>query len=440
MRRTIWYLLMIAGLASLGFFLHRAVGLVSHSTDLQELEENHAALIKIEYGLFNLDGWKSIAYDVFYDRIQNFEISESAYDEVNVEMLSYLRGVYKDYIKSGKIFEQVFKEAEEKKTIPPLMLNVFKTSLPVQIENLEIERQLPGIARVLTNELKKREPKIKSVLTSELSKLVGNSDTLIRRDIRMEIAQFYGQDSIASTLGFLDEKIKSEKTSFHGSSKFAFLFLLALIVFSMVLFLVFREYRAWVIGYLSLVSLVALYIGVHLPMIVIDMRLNSFDLILFEKSLSFDQQSIFFQSKSILDVTSTLLEGRTLDLKIVGILVLCFSVVFPVIKLVMSAFYLVIENLRNNRLVKGMIFYLGKWSMADVFVVALFMAYIGFHGLADAQLTAIEHNKTGFAVETTNYTRLEKGALFFTTYCLLSIVIGIAIDYTQQKKSSRNEN
>lgn len=38
--------------------------------------------------------------------------------------------------------------------------------------------------------------------------------------------------------------------------------------------------------------------------------------------------------------------------------------------------------------------------MADVFVVALFMAYIGFHGLADAQLDAIESNKTGFAVET----------------------------------------
>ena len=31
--------------------------------------------------------------------------------------------------------------------------------------------------------------------------------------------------------------------------------------------------------------------------------------------------------------------------------------------------------------------------MADVFVVALFMAYIGFYGLFDAQLHQLENNK-----------------------------------------------
>ena len=84
--------------------------------------------------------------------------------------------------------------------------------------------------------------------------------------------------------------------------------------------------------------------------------------------------------------------------------------------------------MQQNKLVKGMIFYLGKWSMADVFVVALFMAYIGFYGLFDAQLNGIEQNRGGFAVETINYTHLAPGALFFTTYCILSIVLGIIIN------------
>lgn len=440
MRSINWYISIFSGLIFLFFFGFKAHQLVNQSNDLKKLEENHASLIKIEYGLFNLDGWKSKAYDVFSDRLHHFEISSSAYDEVQVEMQRYLNGVYKEYIASGKLFDQVFKDAEEKKTVPPALLNMFKMSLPAQIQNLDIEKKLPGMARTLTTELRKREPKIKSVLSTELDKLLITQDTVSRTDARNQIAAYYGQPDLKSAISFLDERIKSEKQLFYSASNFVFGLLVGLVVFSIFLYLVFKNYRPWVLGFLSLVSLVALYIGVQLPMIVIDMRLNSFDFVLLHQSLSFDQQSIFFQSKSILDVTHTLLEGRTVDLKIVGIMVLCFSIIFPAIKLSLSAFYLLVKALRNNSLVKAMIFHLGKWSMADVFVVALFMAYIGFHGLADAQLSAIEHNKTGFAVETINYTRLEKGALFFTAYCLLSIALGTTLSFIHQKNSSSDEN
>ena len=80
-----------------------------------------------------------------------------------------------------------------------------------------------------------------------------------------------------------------------------------------------------------------------------------------------------------------------------------------------------------------MIFYLGKWSMADVFVVALFMTYIGFYGLFNAQLQQLEQNKGGFAIETVNYTHLAPGALFFTAYCIMSIVLGIVIGRSQKE-------
>ena len=66
--------------------------------------------------------------------------------------------------------------------------------------------------------------------------------------------------------------------------------------------------------------------------------------------------------------------------------------------------------------------------MADVFVVALFMSYIGFHGLLTSQLGGIARNETGFAIETLNYSRLAPGAFFFTSYCILSIIIGIIIN------------
>jgi hypothetical protein len=110
-----------------------------------------------------------------------------------------------------------------------------------------------------------------------------------------------------------------------------------------------------------------------------------------------------------------------------------FSVIFPFIKLLLSALFLFSSKVANSKLAKGIIFHLGKWSMADVFVVALFMAYIGFHGLITSQLGDISRNETGFAIETLNYSRLAPGALFFTSYCLLSVIIGIIINRHDQK-------
>ena len=137
---------------------------------------------------------------------------------------------------------------------------------------------------------------------------------------------------------------------------------------------------------------------------------------------------IYFQSKSIVEVTKTLWDSGGIDLKAVGALVLLFSIVFPFIKLLLSAGYLFMNSLKSSKLVQNIIFHLGKWSMADVFVVAIFMAYIGMYGIITSQLSAIDNGRQGFVIETLNYSRLALGAFFFTAYTILSIVIGIVIN------------
>ncbi|MBK8391003.1 MAG: paraquat-inducible protein A [Saprospiraceae bacterium] len=414
---------------------YKAFDLVQTSRKLQALEETQASVIKIDYGLFNMDAWKEKALSVFSDRLHNFEISPAAYKEVDLELRGYLQGIYKDYLLSGKLFDKLIKEAEEKQTVPPMLLNMFKTNLPTQIKNLQIEKQIPDMAATLTAELKKKEPRIKEVLGAELDKLLVTSDTIPRQDQRAIIAASFNQPNLPALLSFLNDEIIAQKAVFKSKAFDLLYLLLGLTLLSFLAYIFVKAKRNAIIGILSVISLIFLYVGVQLPMIVIDARLNAFEFVLLNQSLNFDQQSIFFQSKSILDVTQTLLDGRTIDLKIVGILVLCFSIVFPIIKLVLSGLYLAVDKIQNSSFARGLIFHLGKWSMADVFVVALFMAYIGFHGLADAQLDAIESNKTGFAVETANYTHLDKGALFFSIYCVLSIVIGSIISHIHLKKS-----
>ena len=128
---------------------------------------------------------------------------------------------------------------------------------------------------------------------------------------------------------------------------------------------------AWAVAGITLFSVLLLGLGISLPMIVIDARLNSFVFNLFEQDLSFAEQVVFFQSKSILDVTQNLIESRGYDLKLVGIMILCFSVIFPLIKLILGGLFLNYPALQQSRFARNTIFYLGKWSMADLWWLCL---------------------------------------------------------------------
>ena len=89
--------------------------------------------------------------------------------------------------------------------------------------------------------------------------------------------------------------------------------------------------------------------------------------------------------------------------------------------------YLFAKGSRTIRALKILIFHLGKWSMADVFVVAIFMSYIGFYGLVSSQLGDMNKQTDSMALDTVNYSSLAPGIIYFTLYCLFSIIISTLI-------------
>jgi cell division protein FtsL len=392
---------------------------------INNLEQTYANINTINYGLFNMQEWKIKAFDVFSTHIDHFEISPKAFDEAEKELEKYLYSIYNKYIASGELFKKVFDDAEKSSKINKVLLKMFKDNISTQVEALEIKQHIPDMAKQLAKELRKQEPRFKEIMQSELRNLLQFQDKYSYVDPRIEIFKNYRCSDLTCT----NLKIKEDLHQLKAIQKQDLVKIsLALFLLIVLLSLTIKwiNISTWVI-FITTISILLLILGITMPMIVIDARMNSFVFNLFEKDLEFGEQVVFFQSKSILDVAQNLLESRGIDLKIVGLLVISFSVVFPLIKLVLSGFYLQSNRLRNSKIVKNMIFYLGKWSMADVFVVALFMTYIGFYGLFNAQLQLIEQNKGGFAVETVNYTHLAPGALFFTSYCILSIILGIVI-------------
>ena len=72
----------------------------------------------------------------------------------------------------------------------------------------------------------------------------------------------------------------------------------------------------------------------------------------------------------------------------------------------------------------------GKWSMADVMVVSIFMAYIGFNGMIASQLELITRGaaSAGVDVLTTNGTALQPGFFMFLAFCVFSLIVSTMLE------------
>ncbi len=424
--KPIKVIVLLVSIILLSFASIKSYEISNSQKEIDILKYDYAELNKINYGLFNMQAWKYKAFDVFSGHIEKFNISPSAYNEAESELRKYLYGVYDKYIATGVIFNQIFDDAEKNSKMNKVILKMFKDNVKTQIEVMDIKGHIPNMAIQLAQELKKQEPRFKEIMQKELVNLMQYTDKYTYIDPRVEEFKKYKCTDLECTNKYLKDQLfvkeLAQKSNIWNAT---LLFIAALFLLS--IFYKVIGAKIWV-AMTTLFSLILLGLGITMPMITIDARMNSFVFNLFEKDLDFGEQVVFYQSKSILGVTQNLIESRGLDLKIVGYMILCFSVLFPLIKLMLSALFLQIKSLQNSKFAKGMIFYLGKWSMADVFVVALFMAYIGFYGLFGVQLEQLEKNKGGFAIETVNYTSLAPGALFFTAYCVLSIILGIVVN------------
>ena len=116
--------------------------------------------------------------------------------------------------------------------------------------------------------------------------------------------------------------------------------------------------------------------------------------------------SAFEKTDSILGTARTLAEGGN---RFVAVLILTFSVAVPLVKGLLVLATLLPLSGRARRGLLSVASASGKWSMADVFVIAIFIAFLGGNGLSDGRgLVDVEAS-------------LGPGFSWFLGYCLLSI-------------------
>lgn len=143
---------------------------------------------------------------------------------------------------------------------------------------------------------------------------------------------------------------------------------------------------------LILASLICLYPGLTFDMLTIKVG-TVMPLI--------GQLDLYEATQSILQTIDNLFVNENY---LVAWLILLFSVVVPLMKALMLLVVLLFKQFTRRNTLFHFVSIIGKWSMADVFVVSVFMAYL-----------ATQSNQ---AVSAT----LHEGFYYFTAYCVLSIL------------------
>ena len=172
--------------------------------------------------------------------------------------------------------------------------------------------------------------------------------------------------------------------------------------------------RSQIVGIaLAVIAVFLLVPGVLQPIISIKIETNV------------DASLAQFTSKN-LDKTRSIV-GTVQDLyqsgdTFVAFLILFFSVLVPACKSGLVGIALFSETLKRKKII-AFIDLIGKWSMADVFVVAIFICFLSTVGQGHTE----NHNIVAFGMRipvrmaTVMSSRLEPGFYFFLSYCLCSL-------------------
>lgn len=143
---------------------------------------------------------------------------------------------------------------------------------------------------------------------------------------------------------------------------------------------------------LIILSLAMLYPGLTQPML---------NLTIEAKLPLLGNMEFYNKTQSIMESITALFDSGN---QLVAILILLFSVVVPVLKAIFLLLAIAMPVARVSYYLHQIVLLIGKWSMADVFVVGIFMAYLA--GSAHPSASATIHD----------------GFYYFTAYCLLSIL------------------
>ncbi len=396
---------------SLILLLSIAVSLkIYQSEQTQQQHKNDiVALASVEYGLLNVDTWEELLATVISSKLSNLEKEETDSESMKSTVGALLKTLIDDYEKSmqkenktgdlfGSVKNSLYASAFDgiRKDIPMLTDKVM-TFLDIDNNQEGMKQYIVVLLRAYTEGTFSR---------TDYSKIA-------------PIIEKNGGDSRADTVLILEQKLHEEQ-----ESQQVYIIVLGIIFTACIsLFILSKTITTGTYVISILFSFLLLLLGITLPMIEIDARISEISFSFLNETIAFKNQVLFYRSKSIYEVVLLLVDNQKISIIFVGILIFLFSVLFPITKLISSFLYLINARFKEQKIIQFFLFKTGKWSMADVFVIAIIMTFVGFEGIVSEQLNQLENSYESVEVLTTNNSSILFGFYAFTAFVMLSMSI-----------------
>lgn len=385
--------------------------LISQARQLQVLKTELAEVNHIRYGLLNTDEWAYQMATILSIKIVEFKLTPDN-REVVIQNLEGILNLMIDEVEVMMIERTSGSLSGMKRFLAGFAINFD-----------QLRDSIPSYANTLLSELSSPDNKefLQQFLLDKLGEITASTYNLDQMDPLQAVMEKYGCSSKEECKALIGEQIELKKEVINF--RVLLIILLVSAVFLLNLITRYKISRTQSI-LLILASFSLLLGGITTPMIDLEAKIDLLSLKLMGEDVIFTNNIIFFQSKSITDVVRILVEEGSLPMIFVGVLVFTFSIIFPLSKLISSLLYAYrVGNLRDNRLIRFFVIKSGKWSMADVLVVAIFMAYIGFNGIIGNQLDQLTEAAKPVEIFTTNGTHLLGGFYLFLLFCISSLLL-----------------
>lgn len=419
MRKTLTVVFFLAIIAACAYV---AVKLHQDSREDKKLKADFFTVNQIKYGILSGDKWTGQVSRIISMQIDSFNFTPSNRKILKKQVSNILLRLVDEA-------DTMLHERQDK------LSDRIKFSLIRGVVNLDkVRERVPKFSESILAELDKNENRtaLKKILKQKVSDILGAAcqDTLHEQQA---VIRLYGMQDMDAFNQHIFEKTEVIKGRMQV---YGYVLIGCLLLVLLMWIYVYRHEDLYASSFLFsvIISFIALVVGVSLPMIEIDARIAMMDLHLLKSHIIFKDQVIFFQTKSIIDVIRILLTQGKADSILVGVLILMFSVLFPVTKLISITIYL-FNHQRGNRFIHYMSFKSGKWSMADVMVIAIFMAYVGFDGILDDQLADITVHTDPINMLTTNRTTLQTGFVIFVSFVLFNLALAELLKKITSRKN-----
>ncbi len=402
--------LILGAIAYCGFQVHTL------SKHQESIKRDYMVVNSVSFGLLSVDEWRDNIVAAAKSQIQKFQLTPQQNADLKKEIEVILNALLDKALASiEKPNKNIGKKLE-------------KAAFNTFVNKQKLHEEVPGYAQKIIDEINKPSSynRLKRIAQTEIDSLgtkTYDSSKNAENTLMDSIFKKYNAADKASFEKQTDSDLLQVRKQTYS---WAFGMLGGIVLILLIWWLVRHrpELHAPLYALSILSALILLAVGLTTTMIQIDARIKSMDFHLLGQDVSFKDQVLFFQSKSIVDVVHILIQTGKIDSMIVGVLILVFSILFPITKLLSTGVYMLDKRKwAKNKVIHYFAFESGKWSMADVLVIAILMTFIGFNGIVNSTLSDLNMDNGTITSLTTNNTAIQPGYIIFIGFVFYSFAL-----------------